>query len=87
MLEALDARDKEVVSEHLKAYRELLAEHIRKEDEILYPWMDRNLSITQIGELFSKFNGKDEEFGDAPKKYEELINKLEQKFKLKEALK
>ena len=87
VLEALDTEDKEAVSEHLKAYRELLTEHIRKEDEILYPWMDRNLSITQIGELFSKFNGKDEKFGDAPKKYEELINKLEQKFKLKEALK
>ncbi len=87
VLEALDAKDKEAVSEHLKAYRELLTEHIKKEDEVLYPWMDRNLSITQIGELFSKFNGKDEEFGDAPEKYEELINKLEQKYKLKEALK
>ncbi len=87
VLKSLDDRDKEAVSEHLNAYRELLTEHIRKEDEILYPWMDRNLSITQIGELFSKFSGKDEEFGDAPKKYEELINKLEQKFKLKEALK
>ncbi len=87
VLKALDDRDKEAVSEHLNAYRELLTEHIRKEDEILYPWMDRNLSITQIGELFSKFSGKDEESGDAPKKYEGLINKLEQKFKLKEALK
>ena len=87
VLEALEAEDKEAVSEHLRAYQELLTEHIRKEDEVLYPWMDRNLSITQIGELYSKFSGKDEEFGDAPKKYEELINKLEQKFKLKEALK
>jgi hemerythrin-like domain-containing protein len=87
VLKALDDRDKEAVSEHLNAYRELLTEHIKKEDEILYPWMDRNLSITQIGELFSKFSGKDEEFGDAPKKYEELINKLEENFKLKEALK
>ncbi len=87
VLEALDDRDKKTVSEHLNAYRELLTEHTKKEDEILYPWMDRNLSITQIGELFSKFSGKNEEFGDTPKKYEELINKLEQKFKLKEALK
>jgi len=29
--------------------------HIRKEDEILYPWMDRNLSTAQVGALFSKF--------------------------------
>ncbi len=87
VLEALDDRDKEAVSKHLNAYRELLTEHIKKEDEILYPWMDRNLSITQIGELFSKFNGRDEEFGDTSKRYEEFINKLEEKFKLKEALK
>ncbi len=86
-LEALAKKDKEAVREHLNAYRELLTEHIKKEDEILYPWMDRGFSITQIGELFSKFNEKDEKFGDAPEKYEEFINKLEQKFKLKEVLK
>jgi hemerythrin-like domain-containing protein len=42
------------------AYRELLTEHIRKEDEILYPWMDRELSVKQVGELFSKFNEADD---------------------------
>ncbi len=84
-LEALDKKDKEAVSEHLNAYQELLTEHIKKEDEILYPWMDRSFSITQIGELFSKFNVKDKEFSDTPKKYEGFINKLEEKFKLKEA--
>ncbi len=65
----------------------LLTEHIKKEDEILYPRMDRDFSITQIGELFSKFNARDEESGDAPERYEEFINKLEQKFKLKEVVK
>ena len=81
MLVALDKKDKEAVSEHLNAYQELLTEHVKKEDEILYLWMERNLSITQIGELFSKFNGKDEEFGDEPKRFEEFINKLEEKLK------
>jgi hemerythrin-like domain-containing protein len=55
VLEALDKKNKEAIAEHLNAYRELLTEHIRKEDEILYPWMDRNLSVTQVGELFSAF--------------------------------
>lgn len=55
ILEALDKRDKEAIAEHLNAYQNLLTEHIRKEDEILYPWMDRNLSVTQVGELFSAF--------------------------------
>ena len=87
MLEGLDKKDKEAVSEHLNAYQELLTEHIKKEDEILYPWMDRNLSITQIGELFSKFNGKDEELDDTPKIHEGFINRLEENFQLKEAVK
>ena len=87
ILEGLDKQDKEVVSEHLNAYQELLTEHIKKEDEILYPWMDRNLSITQIGELFSKFNEKDEELDDTPKIYEGFVNKLEENFKLKEVVK
>ncbi len=78
MLEALDKKDKEAVSEHLNAYQELLTEHIKKEDEILYLWMDRSFSITQIGELFSKFNTRDEEFGDVPERCEEFINKLEE---------
>ncbi len=87
VLEALDNKDKEAISEHLNAYQELLTEHIKKEDEILYPWMDRGFSITQVGELFSKFNGRDEEFGDVPERYEEFINKLEEKFKLTEVVK
>ncbi|MEE9611741.1 MAG: hemerythrin domain-containing protein [Desulfatiglandales bacterium] len=87
MLKALAKKDKEAISKHLNSYQELLTEHIKKEDEILYPWMDRNFSITQIGELFSKFNEKDEEFGDVPKRCEEFINKLEEKFKLTEVIK
>ena len=87
MLEGLDKKDKGAVSEHLNAYQELLTEHIKKEDEILYPWMDRNLSITQVGELFSRFNGKDEELNDTPEIYEGLINKLEKNFKREEFVK
>lgn len=84
ILEGLDKKDKNTVAEHLRAYHELLSEHIKKEDEILYPWIDRNLSDTQVGELYSKFNEVDEEFGDVPKKYEEFINRLEERFKPKE---
>ena len=87
MLKALAKKDKEAISKQLSAYQELLTEHIKKEDEILYPWMDRNLSITQIGELFSKFNEKDKEFGDAPKRCGEFINNLEEKLKLTEVIK
>lgn len=80
ILEALDRKDKAAIADHLNAYRELLMEHIKKEDDILYPWMDKNLSMTQIGELFSKFNEADIQIGYSPTKYEAFINNLEEKF-------
>jgi len=81
MLSALDKRDDKTIASHLLAYRDLLIEHIKKEDEVLYWWMDRNLSTRQVGELFNRFREKDEESGGTPEKYEELISKLERIFK------
>ena len=80
MLEALDRRDKDALGEKLLAYRELLTDHIRKEDEILYPWMDSNLTTKQIGELFSKFNQVDEKIGFSPATYEAFVTMLEEKY-------
>ena len=80
ILEALDRRDKETIIRHLNAYRDLLTEHIKKEDEIMLPWMDKQFSTTQVGELFSKFNQAEEQLGFSPQRYEEFINRLEKKF-------
>lgn len=80
MLEAIEQKDKEKLAEHLIAYSEILPEHIKKEDETLYPWMDRNLTTTQIGNLYSKFNEIDKEYGDSPAKHLKFIEELEQKF-------
>jgi hemerythrin-like domain-containing protein len=80
ILEALKEGERDTIIEHMNSYREILTEHIKKEDEILYPWIDRNLSITQIGNIFSKFDEIDHQFGNTPKKYEELVKKLEKKF-------
>jgi len=76
----LKSNDAQAIREHLSAYGDLLPEHIKKEDEILYPWMDRNLSTKQVGELFYKFDSVEKEFGDTPQKCEEFIRKLEEKF-------
>jgi len=80
MLEAIEQKDKEKLAEHLIAYSKILPEHRKKEDEILYPWMDRNLTTTQIGNLYTKFNEIDEEYGDSPAKHLKFIEELEQKF-------
>ncbi len=47
-------------------------------------WIDKNLSITQIEELFSKFNETDEQIGYSPTKYDAFVKKLNNKFKSKE---
>ena len=63
MLEAVETRDTAMLAEHLHGYRELLNEHIKKEDEILYPWMDRQLSVTRLAELAREFSQADNRFG------------------------
>ncbi len=80
MLDALEKRDQKTIAKNLMAYRELLTEHIRKEDEILYPWMDNQLSTSQVGELFSKFAEVDQQISVSIDKYEEFIDRLEKKF-------
>ncbi len=84
IVEGVESRDRESVIENLGAYRELLTDHIRKEDDILYPWMDRNITTTQVGKLFSSFSEVDERFGDAPARYEKFVRGLEKGFQLKE---
>ncbi len=75
------------IKEHLFGYRDLLTQHIKKEDEILYPWIDRQLSTAQVGEMFRKCNEADASVGDElPRKYERFIVELEEKF-LQEAAK
>ncbi len=77
VVEGVERRDAAAVKEHLRAYADLLNEHIKKEDEILYPWMDRQLSDMQVGELFNQFVAVDEEFGEQPRQQERFILELE----------
>jgi hemerythrin-like domain-containing protein len=80
----MESRDRESVIENLGAYRGLLTDHIRREDDILYPWMDRNITTTQVGKLYSSFNEVDERFGDAPARYEKFVRELEEGFQPQE---
>ena len=79
MVESVETRDRAVLAEHLTGYKELLCEHIKKEDDILYPWMDHQMSITQIGELFQEFavaDGRSEP--GMTERFEQFIARLEQ---------
>jgi len=59
IVKGVEERNSTAVAEHLLAYAELLTEHIKREDEILYPWMDRAFSTTQVGELYAAFDAAD----------------------------
>jgi hemerythrin-like domain-containing protein len=80
VVEAAGRGDTLSVKYHLISYGQLLLGHIKKEDEVLYPWMDRNLSTAQIGELFSRFAEADERFRDTAFRQKEFIRRLEEKF-------
>ncbi len=82
MLAAIDTKDEATLSQHLAAYGDLLAEHIKKEDEILFPWLDRKLSSAQIKELSEKFEQEDLQLGIDSEKYRLFLNRLEKQFGL-----
>lgn len=81
MLTAIEKQDVLALSKHLTAYGLLLAEHIKKEDEILFPWLDRKLTPEQLVELLEKFDIEDRQSGVEPEKYDSYLNKLEGRFK------
>jgi hemerythrin-like domain-containing protein len=79
----LDSGNEKLVREHLSAYADLLFEHIKKEDEILYPWMDRTLTDAQVGQLFAKFAQIDIDFKTTQEKYTLFVADLEKRFQEK----
>ncbi|HEX3048007.1 MAG TPA: hemerythrin domain-containing protein [Bacillota bacterium] len=80
--EGLEAGNRQKVAGGLSDYCELLQQHIKKEDEILYPWIDRNLSIRQVGELLARFNEVNRKFGlDITEQFEVFLKTLELKMK------
>jgi hemerythrin-like domain-containing protein len=86
ILEALEKKDRQGVVEHLMAYQELLTGHIKKEDEILYPWMDRGLSVKQVGELHSKFVEADNlSDRNGIERCEKFVQEVEKKFRKEES--
>ena len=81
VVEGTETGNKAQIKEHLHGYRDLLTQHIKKEDEILYPWIERQMTDNQIGELFQRCSAADASVGEElPKKYEKFIIDLEEKF-------
>ena len=74
--EALAAGELDRLEDHFSAYGELLKGHIQREDEILYPWMDRTLSTREVGELYARCAEVDRAFGEGPGGHERFAESL-----------
>lgn len=77
MLIALDKKDAASLANHLKAYSSLLAEHITKEDEILFPWLDRKLSEDQVEKISKEFEEAEQRINIDTQRYLDFLGRLE----------
>lgn len=76
--DSIDKCDVDRFRNNVLSYRDLLTEHIRKEDEILYPWIDRQLNDRQIGELYKKFTALEDP--QLSKRYVNLVADAERRY-------
>jgi hemerythrin-like domain-containing protein len=77
-----DARAMREWVTHARAYAQLLRQHIRKEDEVLFPIADRVLGEEVQGRLLASFEEAEEEDmgAGAHEEYLELANELADRF-------
>ena len=80
ILKGVETENNELVKENLNNYYNLLTEHIFKEDNILYPWMDKNMNMRIVGEMFTKFAEVSLSMKETRLKYEQMILSFEEKF-------
>ncbi|MCL2335589.1 MAG: hemerythrin domain-containing protein [Endomicrobia bacterium] len=60
--EGLESGNQEQIKQALLGYVNLLREHIKKEDKILYPWFEKTLSDGQKTEMEKEFETVDRSF-------------------------
>lgn len=86
-VQAIEDGDHDALCANLLNYRELLTEHITKEDEILYSYIDRGLTTSQVGEIFRRFEEVESKLADdVPHRYEQFIVSLTDRFQKEGAI-
>jgi hemerythrin-like domain-containing protein len=81
MLRALDEKNTQELASSLLEYAVLLEEHIHKEDEVLFFWLDSRLTEEQKEELAARFEQSDRNLALDDQKYQSFIERLEQQLK------
>lgn len=62
--EAIEKRDSFSAAEAIESYRVWLTAHIKKEDDIVFPWIDRQLTDRRVGMIFATFRDVNDRSGD-----------------------
>ena len=87
IVQAVEDGDHDALCSNLINYRDLLTEHIDKEDKILYPYIDRALTTSQVGQIFQRFEESESRLtDDVPRKYEQFIVSLTNRFQGEQAI-
>lgn len=77
ILLGLETEDASFITYSLKHYRELLEEHIKKEDLILYPWIERSMSAADLDHLEIRFDTAESSFEkDFTEKWQVFVKSL-----------
>lgn len=78
-----DKSQSTAISSNAQGFVNLLAEHIMKEDNILYPMGNQVISDQDRSSLIQRFNEIAKDAGEGvPEKYHKLVNDLEKKFNI-----
>ena len=77
MRSAISSGSTAVFATNLLRYRDLLREHIKKEDTLLFPWLDRRLTSDQKQQMNARFTEIERENDGAPQRYERFVEELE----------
>lgn len=80
ILQAIEETDQEKARKNLLSYHELLKDHIRREDEILYIWMDKELSAEQLSDMERKFKAVEARFAERPRLHEAFALSIAQNY-------
>lgn len=80
ILKAIETQDNELAKTNLLNYANLLTDHIRKEDTILYPWMDKSFDTRTVGELYSRFAAVESSMKGLREQYTAFVERLEKQF-------
>ena len=81
MLRALEEKNTEMLVSNMLEYAVLLKEHIHRENEVLFPWLDSRLTKEEKEELLARFEVSDKNLSLDDRKCQIFIEGLEQQLK------